>query len=777
MILGKTLKLENVVYFEKASFSFDKNSGLVVVTASNKDSRVGDDYNNGAGKSSLFSAIPNLIYESTPLAEPTRSSKRDILSKASSISFEFVDNNGTDIKVVQNHNSWKIFVDGEDIKAHTLNIQRDKLRQYFPIDYQAFYTYVYIQSQRNLSFQVDKPADRLKYVTSLFDTPELYERMRKFFTIKYNDLKDKNTVVGVLEAKLLQVNSRLNALNLDDNSIAKGELSKLRLSELTSERDTLNKNKTQIEIQLNTLSVIESITTRINKLLKKNPELPNLNSKAVASTLELLRAYLSYERKLEDHKASVKTLIDRIEIKKQEVDGLDYASVEKKAKKLEKKIYKIKEYIHEQKVLTAQYEKLKASVQSISKSLKETGFTPKDLKNTDKEQLDASISVCSAILELEKLLSHKDCVCPTCQQGFNPKAVKSSIEQAKQQLATYTATKKALSLYNKYKEFSAQLQEHEEPDDVDQLNEQLTGFVAELKQVKQQLQKLEDLENLNERLASVTPPKQPEGQKPEVSETELETTLQMLSEYKSLIKTLNANEASKNLPSKAELDEEYEALQEKVSELESRLSKLVKKVSSFDLKFKEYQVLTAQQTSLLSEIQEVKTDVSHAPLIKSLEKAFGPRGVRVDRANEVVSLIESNLNKYAPLIFAEPFKFKMYCDDKGVFCNVDRGNKKVSDVRLLSGAESDCFRLLFAVSIMLLMPSSQRTNFMVLDEPDSHMGPRARSLFIDQFLPFLQSLVPHIFLITPLDHSLYPKHELWKVVKENSVSRLLKPRG
>lgn len=125
------------------------------------------------------------------------------------------------------------------------------------------------------------------------------------------------------------------------------------------------------------------------------------------------------------------------------------------------------------------------------------------------------------------------------------------------------------------------------------------------------------------------------------------------------------------------------------------------------------------------------------------------------------------------MIFAEPFTFAVSADESGMSIIVDRGNDMVSDVRNLSGAESNCFRLLFVLAILPLIPSSRRVNVLCLDEPMSHADAVTRSIFLERFLPTIREVVPSVFCITPNPEDYSPESSEWLVKKFKGVSKII----
>jgi len=95
-----------------------------------------------------------------------------------------------------------------------------------------------------------------------------------------------------------------------------------------------------------------------------------------------------------------------------------------------------------------------------------------------------------------------------------------------------------------------------------------------------------------------------------------------------------------------------------------------------------------------------------------------------------------------------------------------------SDISQLSGAETNCFRLLLALSLIPLLPENKRTNFLILDEPDNNSSDAVRSHLIREFLPKLRAVVPHVFWITPKPVDEFDDYRLIKVIKQGGISEV-----
>lgn len=70
-----------------------------------------------------------------------------------------------------------------------------------------------------------------------------------------------------------------------------------------------------------------------------------------------------------------------------------------------------------------------------------------------------------------------------------------------------------------------------------------------------------------------------------------------------------------------------------------------------------------------------------------------------------------------------------------------------------------------------MLPNDRRTNFIVLDEPDSHMDSVSREKFITDFVPHLCSVIPSVYIMTPNDDTYVDANNMI-VIKEKGVSIL-----
>ena len=115
-------------------------------------------------------------------------------------------------------------------------------------------------------------------------------------------------------------------------------------------------------------------------------------------------------------------------------------------------------------------------------------------------------------------------------------------------------------------------------------------------------------------------------------------------------------------------------------------------------------------------VRRVTRKLKDVDLLEALVDAYGQKGLKLLVMQNISKKIEQNLNKYAHLLFPEAFTFNIVVDSNVFDIFATRSDKRVSDIRFLSGAESRAFSLLWAISILPLIPASRRSNMIILDE-------------------------------------------------------------
>lgn len=781
MLNLKTLELENIVYYNHAKVDLNNNSGFVVVSGLNKDSRLSKDQNNGSGKSLLFGSIPNLRFASAPSSTAKNTKKEMLDSSKSSISLTYEDNQGREITLVQKPTKWQIFIDGEDQQFRTVASQQKEMEELFPLTEDEFYAYTFIssiQGQRQ-HFQTARPADRLKFITAVAHLDQ-YDYLKAYFTKRLGEVKEQQNRHEVLESKYHSTIKQLNDVDWSEDEKEKAEKTRQEFDEVQKERDIASEKLSKHRARMRSFKSYGKLVSELEELeesLSTND--PSAYKKKLNSLLRRIDEHSEYQRNLSTYKKNTARIRNRLEELYKDVPS-------ESIKKLRKRVEKLK---GERKSVNQELEEITSALDSYHSLVKEKDRAYKEMEklgySTDLDMdtgIDDSIDAYRTTLQLDKLLKKGGSVCPTCHQDVDLKKIKKSVKKAKSKLEELENLREARKYYLEYAQTEEQLSSMDKPkkSHKEKLEKRLDSIDREIEVSQNGIQTLERVQELEKNLDDIEVPKEPSSKKPNITrdyaESKIEECDNMLSTLRSIESMEDENPGLSEY--RSDVYHAYDQMKEKASALKDRLAKvdkkyrkLMKAVNDYDLRKGQFDILEKQRKELEEEMRGSEDILSKREVFKSLERAYSSKGLKVRKANEVLGLIEANMNRYSSLIFAEPFKFSLYAKEQGVFCDVDRNNGKISDVRLMSGSESDAFRLLFMVSLLLIVPSYRRTNILVLDEPDTHMDDSTRGLFIDRFIPFLREIVPHTFLITPKDYHNYDAERI-VIVKDNGVSEV-----
>jgi DNA repair exonuclease SbcCD ATPase subunit len=184
----------------------------------------------------------------------------------------------------------------------------------------------------------------------------------------------------------------------------------------------------------------------------------------------------------------------------------------------------------------------------------------------------------------------------------------------------------------------------------------------------------------------------------------------------------------------------------------------------------------ARRRELQSELTKLGSDLEDLPVYEALARAYSKSGVKLFLIAKIAKMIETNLNHYSKLMYAEPYEFEFNVAHNKFDALVARkagGRKLISDVRRLSGMERRTFSVLWLLALLPLIPKSRRSNLLILDEPEANMDPGMVEPFRDVLLPELNKLIPSIIIATPFDSLVTDKTRIVTVVKKGGESSLV----
>ena len=149
--------------------------------------------------------------------------------------------------------------------------------------------------------------------------------------------------------------------------------------------------------------------------------------------------------------------------------------------------------------------------------------------------------------------------------------------------------------------------------------------------------------------------------------------------------------------------------------------------------------------------RKLAEEAKDAPLLDLLAECYGPKGLRVLAIRNIAGALQDNMNAMASHLCPERMEFSLDASLNSMNVSVVRADGRTSDARHLSGAESRVFQLLYTASVLPLLPSHRRCNVAVLDEFEAGVDETTRQMMVDEYLPRLCGLVPHVIFLSPYE--------------------------
>lgn len=790
MIHISGLDLKYVTPFTDLSVDFKE--GLTYIRGVNKDSDLAHPTGNGTGKSRFFSAIPNVVYSSAPLSLRKKARKDMLTRKGSSIGLIVSTSlDGPEYEIIQTGSKYTIFENGKDMEINTIPRAEAFIKSLIPISEIDFYSRCYVSTQRPYALLRDSDSDRLQHIVDIACLDQ-YSSLQKYFALQASSIKDNEIRLSVLEQQLASIKKKL-----------KGTSSDLTAEEYRKAKAAYTKYAKDIErLQAKKFALLAQ-QQALQSLLTVEQELDELRSKysfkrPPNEQLKLLRrmkmnaaewdGYSDLHRRAEKSRKNISAQIAELEDK---LPSNSSESLSKRSKKLNARLNEIASEITQMQNTASQVDELKEELDSLQADFEKVGI---DAKKVDLEKdYDEFIAEAKMKLKLEALLEHEDVdeeagYCPLCQSEIDLEAIKLVVKGERKALDLAIKGKKAQRLLIAIKDLKKKLSKLSYDEEaLTTLKAEKKSLAKELDSIEENLEHFEELAALRKQLKAIEKPSKPSCEKPELSTDDIEEGIELCHEIEKHLKAKAAivdnHESFKDFRSAAlvgkevkRVSSEVDAIDVEIRKAESRQADSAGKVSQYEQYENTVKVYKGEKESTEAEIAKLKPSVADKKLVTLLSKAYGTKGLRAYAANAFCELLQTNLNHYRDLIFAEPFEFMVEASDTGVSIMVDRNNGKpdsVSDVRHLSGAESECFALLCAASLITLTPDSRKLNMIVLDEPTSHMHQVTRELFNQKFVPFLREIVPSVYIITPHDDDCGPNSAEWVVTKSKGVSKLI----
>lgn len=743
MIVFHKVLVKNVLIFETAEYSFKNN--IVVVRGKNLRSADKTE-TNGAGKSLFFDMIPAVLYMKTTVGRKPQ----EFMETGSSISIEFTcfERHYTVCLTKQRSLKYIIHIDSVDQNVHTLAEAQKILQDVWTIPEAEYSSIWYLNSLVYPFILRGTSVQRLAFFTDFFCLKD-YDKMRAYFRNMYRKIEDEELCLSVYNTEYESAVTELEGLSLDTSVVTVYEE---LLASYHKYSEKYAKVKACLGIyctweRLKSLKTgaegdVDSLTLLYDKL-KKNQKVEKIYKESVD--------------KIEDLCHSIKECTDVQ--KTLSVSGHDLTELYVKQRNLSREISAKETEIYQGNISNKKIDAL----ESIAVKCSEDSY----------DKLVAEIATLKAHIEMSKIDRDK---CPTCGTVLDTVTIKKNATVAYKQLP---------EKYNQLNAFHAYVDRQSlSRVDVKKLEAEKNKMGTCLDKLVADIEATTQYNSITKSLATLL-----------ASKNELEQQLVVPRKYKNKLEDiedlLNSLKQDKKISAEMETvanqffeecgkypDEiDKENMERSASNLSAKKEVLSKQVEQAAVKKREYDVAVAQKEiftkkcgDLSTKIERCKEVLKDKDVVAALLKAFSSKGLKMLKISRISNILVQNLNKYRHLLFSEPFKFGIQCDETCFDISVDRGSGKFADIRGFSKSEGNRFNMLLMLSLLPL--SSNKLNVCIMDEMDSGFSDTNKVLFREKFLPQLHKIIPNIVVITPDNEKYVDSVDLVVTKNKNGTSSL-----
>lgn len=792
MTTYKQLHLKNVVYYKEATLDLDYE-GLTVIRGWNKNAKNAVHRANAAGKSLLVSALADLHVGSPPtITIGKRSSKADriLMGKNTEIALTF-NKNDIDYKVEKYSKKgsvgYNIYKNGKDLELRTPSIAKKELASILAVDEQEFYTIQYLDSYRPFILQRGSAIQRMDFISSIYSL-YAYDDLHAAFHSRIKNLHDDKIRMESIVSQIVDIDKKYKDFDYED-TLRKYKLIKVEVDKLKEKQNTLYELQSRVRIYetyKQDKKLLESLGKKLGTMdvatINKKLNDFKANATLVAKYSQYKQQRKKYKQQQEELKLQLEENIVHKRCKNTDIESL---------RKIRDKAFSIK---HDLTNTTLELEE-------ITKKLLETKVATFDTKEMQElcEQLGTKdltlVTKKTTRLEVrikdrrdirDNLKAHgeKGGHCRECGTIFTGKRLQKLITDNEKQTQKLSAKwEKFLRLQELLEDneaYQKKMEVHRE------LSKQKEVLVNRQTKLKARLEKYPDPDNLfsyinlRQGIEQIKPPVYV-GKKPDI---ELEQQrVDTEDDYNKLLQAALTMEKVRDsiewLENKwgSEIDKKAIKVEQRYKEVQKNLTDLHSKLPELRAELTNYTDNSKRRKSLQEQLDEIKALVRDEPIYQMLADAYSRKGLKSMAIQEFMSIFETKLNTYAPLLFHEKVDFQIDVGPNNFDITVNRYDpkekwKKTSDVRSLSASESKAFNLLVALSLLIMRPKEKRSNLIILDEMTSNMDAEGKELLIHNFLPVLNTIVPHIVIVTP-EFDEYPSSRVFTAVKDGRYSTLV----
>ena len=750
MLNYRSLSLQNWVLFNKTQLKLD-TPGLTVIGGANH-TRKGI-RSNGAGKSLLLSSIPTLWYGSGPtiLATKSRARRDAFYRKGSNLNLHFdIDNTKYSIsKYIQGQSlRYDVHKNGEPLEFTTARAAEEWMAS-FAITEEQFYTTVYMDSRRPVLTMLGQGSQRFQFFSDLFRL-ESFDNIRMALETGKAAIRDERAVLVAQEQELSEL---------------KGTIEDLRESLKKWSAETI----VEVEEHLNSIREWQSL---LKVLQRKAEELKKRGCDKIAYNP---KEYTALKQKVADLE------LQSVLFHEYSVRAEEGKKAQREIDALKKQIAAIPErkedevYLDTTLVVDQQFGKKESEIaEEMSKLRRQKDRTP----TVDDDKLQKLLAkhnkeydkLAHARLLLEALKVATDNKCPVCGSKFKAdlaqkrkmireqKAICKQLEiDVPKMYKTYTDAKEMQSRHNEIVSKLRQLKDERSKLQKKRLpKEKIKAITARIKELKQRT-------DLSLEMNSIQIPMQPKSKPPKK-----DPSPQLEKAHKQLAKLAKGRRWYKFLEQCSENGVTPKAFEEEKQDI-TKVTKELAKAKHNTTLLKDAE---KRQAKLKGKIEGAKKHLERAQAMDALLGAYGNMGLKRSACATLANKVQENLNAISPLMFDYyTFHFDVTSKDFRILFE-DKVRGASFDVRNLSGSESRAFTILSTMALLPLLPDRYRSNLLILDEFEVNMDETLRDRFVNQVLVTMQSIAPHVIIITPFPEY-YPEGRHCTVTKKGPKSQLV----
>jgi len=720
-------------YRKRQEIDLSKISTCLVLGRLNND----PDLSNGAGKSSLFEAIPvNFFGKSSGRADVLDNYINDQMTKMYiELVFKIDGQRFKTVRTKTRNSSavFEVFQDttNEDLDRATWKKTDKPIEEILGLSSKTYSSTIYLNEREALQIITGSSSDRKEILRELLNI-DIYEKASKHCNKNFDDFDKK-----------VQVN--FNLISDKERELEKQEIVEKHIEEVKELNEQL---KTDIDSK--------------DKILKDKLE-EKKNIEVEIETEKLIKQQVDQEKKIiNELSSSLEEINDEInsDLEQLEEQTKKYKALEKEVKTSIEIKEEIKEKIESKKQDLKVLDKVDIELKDLDRTLKN--------KTNEKSDFLSSIAVLRTELkpiekfiekvdEFESICPVTDLQCPVLKNDY-----KTEIKAEKEE--EILVINKKIDVLNK---------------NIEKVQKEILSLNEKEKQLKLKSSKRQiENEALSKLMLNL--------QTIENNEKRFKEKQEEFENYTKQTK----EEIEKNKKKIEEINEKVEKKKKKLSQLEKKVnydlqSKLNLIIENIDKIEKEKNILKTQKDKVLQQLGELKNQIEKFELLKSdikvlqqnnveymnkkktyqvLSKIFGKDGIQKAIMKESIPILEKYTTEFLKIFNddSEKIKVKFDLDPRrqdgelkkggGLEILVVEKDKEPKDLNMYSGGETVriVFSIILSLAKLLSLRAGKKHEALIIDEKIAKLDSRGIEQF-GEVISEISKIYKQVFIITHIE--------------------------